>query len=109
PFAGVVVDVDKAEGEYVAKEDTKKVIARVDDLAKFFVMAKAAELDAARIKNGMAVEVRINAFKHGSLKGVVREIDLSAADVDGWRQQQVTFGVKVEIIDPPAEVRSGQS
>lgn len=109
PFAGTVVDVEKMEGEYVGKEDTKKTIVRIDDQDKFFVVAKAAELDAARVKIGMEVEIRLNAFKHDLMKGIVRDIDLAAQEADGWKEQQATFGVKVEVIDPPPELRSGQS
>jgi multidrug efflux pump subunit AcrA (membrane-fusion protein) len=109
PFGGTVVDIEKMEGEYVGKDEQKKTIVRIDDQSKFFVVAKAAELDASRIKIGMETEVRINAFKHGALKGIVRDIDLAAQEADGWKEQQATFGVKVEVIDPPKELRSGQS
>lgn len=109
PFAGVVVDLEKMEGEYVGKDDTKKTIARIDDQEKMFVVAKAAELDAARIRIGMEVEIRVNAFKHGQLKGIVRDIDLAAQEADGWKEQQATFGVRVEVLNPPPELRSGQS
>lgn len=110
PFAGTVVDIEKREGEYVGKDEQKnKTIVRVDDQEKFYVVAKAAELDASRVKIGMEVEIRINAFKHGLLKGVVREIDLAAQEADGWKEQQATFGIRVEIIDPPPDLRSGQS
>jgi multidrug efflux pump subunit AcrA (membrane-fusion protein) len=109
PFGGTVVDIEKMEGEYVGKDDQKKTIVRIDDQHKFFVIAKAAELDASRIKVGMEVEIRVNAFKHGSLKGVVRDIDLAAQEADGWKEQQATFGVKVEVSNPPPELRSGQS
>ncbi len=109
PFSGTVVDVEKMEGEYVGKEDTKKTIVRIDDQEKFFVVSKAAELDASKVKIGMEVEIRINAFKHGPMKGIVREIDLAAQEADGWKEQQATFAIKVEVIDPPKELRSGQS
>jgi len=109
PFSGVIVGIEKMEGEYVGKEDAKKTLVRMDDQEKFFVVAKAAELDASRIRLGMEVEIRINAFKHGLLKGIVRNIDLAAQEADGWREQQATFGVKVEVLDPPDELRSGQS
>lgn len=109
PFGGTVVDIEKMEGEYVGKDDPKKTIVRIDDQQKFYVIAKAAELDASRIKIGMEVEIRVNAFKHGPLKGVVRDIDLAAQEADGWKEQQATFGVKVEVTDPPPELRSGQS
>ena len=109
PFGGVVVDVEKMEGEYVPKEDQKKPIVRIDDQSKFFVVSKAAELDASRVKIGMEVEIRVNAFKHGELKGIVRDIDLAAQEADGWKERQATFGVKVEVLKPPPEMRSGQS
>jgi multidrug efflux pump subunit AcrA (membrane-fusion protein) len=43
------------------------------------------------------------------LKGIVREIELAAEDADGWKQQQSTFKVLVEILKPPNDLRSGQS
>lgn len=109
PFGGTVVDIERMEGEYVGKDEQKKTIVRIDDQSRFFVVAKAAELDASRIKIGMETEIRVNAFKHGTLKGIVRDIDLAAQEADGWKEQQATFGVKVEVIDPPKELRSGQS
>lgn len=109
PFAGTVVDVPKNEGEYVTEKDVKDVMVRVDDLSKFFVVSKAPELEAARIRKGMEVEVRVSAIKAGTLKGIVRTVDLAAKEGDGWKQQQATFDVRVEILNPPADIRPGQS
>ncbi|MGE4133975.1 MAG: efflux RND transporter periplasmic adaptor subunit [Bdellovibrionales bacterium] len=109
PFSGTVVSVNKYEGEYVTEKDTKDVIARVDDLDHYFVLAKAPETDAVRIRKEMPVEIRINALQTEVLKGVVKQIDLAAEEADGWRQQQSTFRVLVEILNPPPEIRSGQS
>lgn len=109
PFAGTVVDVAKMEGEYVNEKDAKDVIVRVDDLSKYFVIARAPELDATRIKKGMEVEVRVSAIDSGVMKGIVRDIDLSAQDADGWKSQQSTFNVRVEIVRPPEGLHSGQS
>ncbi|MGE0527907.1 MAG: efflux RND transporter periplasmic adaptor subunit [Bdellovibrionales bacterium] len=109
PFAGVIVDVQKTEGEYVTDKDAKDIIVRLDDQSKLFVICKAPELDAARIKTGMDVEIRVSALRAGTLKGKVRAIDLAAEQADGWRQQQSTFDVRVEVLEPPPELRSGQS
>ena len=109
PFAGTVVDVAKMEGEYVNEKDNKDVIVRVNDLSKYFVVARAPELDASRIKKGMEVEVRVSAIDSGVMKGIVRDIDLAAQDADGWKSQQSTFSVRVEIINPPEGLHSGQS
>lgn len=109
PFAGTVVDVAKMEGEYVNEKDAKDVIVRVNDLSKYFVVARAPELDASRIKKGMEVEVRVSAIDSGVLKGIVRDIDLAAQDADGWKSQQSTFSVRVEIVNPPEGLHSGQS
>lgn len=109
PFAGTVVGVGKMEGEYVTEKDTKDVIARIDDLEKYFVVAKAPETDAARIKRNMQVEIKVNAISKEVLKGVVRSIELAAEDADGWKAQSSTFKVMVEVQNPPADLRSGQS
>lgn len=109
PFAGTVVGVHKTEGEFVVEKQEKDSMVRIDNLDKFFVVAKAAELDAARIKNGMEVEIRVNAIGKSDLKGIVRNIDLAAQDADGWKQQQSTFDVRAEVVAPPEDLRSGQS
>lgn len=109
PFTGTVVGLSKSEGEYVSEKDSKEAIMRIDDLSKYFVVAKAPETDASRIKKNMKVEVKINALSKGALTGVVRDIELAAEEGDGWRSQSSTFKVTVEILDPPADIRSGQS
>ncbi|MBX3022210.1 MAG: efflux RND transporter periplasmic adaptor subunit [Bdellovibrionales bacterium] len=109
PFAGTVVDVPKSEGEYVTEKDPKDIMVRVDDLSKFFVIGKAPELEASRIRKNMEVEVRISAIGDEAIKGVVRTVDLAAAEADGWKQQQATFDVRVEILDPPVDIRPGQT
>lgn len=110
PFGGTVVDVPKSEGEYVSEKDVKDIMVRVDDLSKFFVVAKAPELEAARIRKGMQVDVRVSALRESStLQGLVRTVDLAAKEGDGWKQQQATFDVRVEVLNPPAEIRPGQS
>lgn len=109
PFSGTVVGLNKSEGEYVTEKDTKDVIARIDDLDKYYVVAKSPETDAARIKKNMQVEIKVNAIQKSILKGVVRTIELAAEDADGWKSQQSTFKVTVEVQNPPADLRPGQT
>lgn len=109
PFSGTVVSLSKMEGEYVTEKDTKDIIARIDDLDHYNVIAKAPETDAARIKKSMQVEVKVNAIQKSTLKGIVRTIELAAEDADGWKSQQSTFKVTVEIQNPPPDLRSGQT
>lgn len=109
PFTGTIVDVKKQEGEYVTDKDNKDIIIRMDDLSKYFVKANAPEVDASRVRKGMEVEVRVNALPGPSLKGIVRNIDLAAEEADGWKAQQSTFEVSVEILKPPPDIRSGQT
>lgn len=109
PFSGTVVSLSKMEGEYVTEKDTKDIIARIDDLDHYNVIAKAPETDAARIKKNMQVEIKVNAIQKSTLKGIVRTIELAAEDADGWKSQQSTFKVTVEIQNPPPDLRSGQT
>lgn len=109
PFSGTVVALSKMEGEYVTEKDTKDIIAKIDDLDHYNVVAKAPETDAARIKKNMQVEIKVNAIQKSTLKGIVRTIELAAEDADGWRSQQSTFKVTVEVQSPPSDLRSGQT
>jgi multidrug efflux pump subunit AcrA (membrane-fusion protein) len=109
PFDGIIVDIGKTEGEFVVEKKETDRMVRLDNNDKFFVIAKSAELDAARIRKGMEVEIRVNAIGKSILKGIVRNLDLAAEEADGWKAQQSTFDVRVEVLNPPDELRSGQS
>lgn len=110
PFPGRVVAVRKIEGEFVAERDVKDPIVRVDDESRYYVIAKAPELDASRIRRNMDVEIRINALNQlEPLAGRVIDLDLAAEEADGWRSQQSTFKVRAEIKSPPQDLRAGQS
>lgn len=109
PFSGIIVDIGKTEGEFVVEKKENDRMVRLDNNDKFFVVAKSAELDAARIRHGMEVEIRVNAIGNSALKGVVRNLDLAAEEADGWKAQQSTFDVRVEVMNPPQNLRSGQS
>jgi multidrug efflux pump subunit AcrA (membrane-fusion protein) len=74
PFAGVVVAVDKAEGEFVKESDPTDFIARIDDLSKFYIEAVAPEIERVKIKLGQEAIVRASAILDRTYKAVVREI-----------------------------------
>lgn len=111
PLDGVVVQVERTEGEFVRESTggSEGVIARIDDLSKLFVWASAPEVDTAKIQVGMETVVRVSAVGEAVYKGVVREIALAAKTMDGWRSRQSTFDIRVEILDPDEQLRPGQS
>lgn len=109
PFSGTVVQVNKAEGEYVKEGDTANFILRIDDLSTLYVDATAAEMDRTKIKNGQEAVIKASAILSKEYRGVIKELSLSAQDKDRWARSQVEFPLKLEILNPDSRLRPGMT
>jgi multidrug efflux pump subunit AcrA (membrane-fusion protein) len=110
PFAGTVVQIEKAAGEFVKENDSKEFILRIDDMSKLFVLANAPEIERTKIKVGQAVEIRAAAIVSKVYHGVIRELTLAAKGKEDWgRSQAIEFPAKIEILDKDEQIRPGMS
>lgn len=110
PFNGIVVQVDRSEGEFVRENDSKDFILRIDDTDKLFVIANTSEIDRVKIKEGQEAVIKISAVPEHTFKGVIRELSLAARDKDQWSRSQVSdFPVKIEITDKSESIKPGMS
>lgn len=109
PFAGTVVQTEKAEGEFVKDGDVKSFIVRIDDLSRLFVQASTAELDRTKVKIGQEAIVKASAILSRSYHGVVRELSLAAKDKDEYGRGQVEYPLRIEIMDADAQLKPGMS
>jgi multidrug efflux pump subunit AcrA (membrane-fusion protein) len=110
PFAGVVVAVEKSEGEFVKESDPTDFIARIDDLSKFYIEAVAPEIERVKMKVGQEAIVRASAILDRTYKAVVREISLASKEKERWeRGTGVDYTLRLEITDPDAQISSGMS
>jgi multidrug efflux pump subunit AcrA (membrane-fusion protein) len=110
PLSGVVVQIEKSEGEYVKEGDPKEFILRIDDSSKLYVVANAPEIDRVKVKAGQDAVIKASAIFSRKYKGVIRDLSLAAREKDQWsRSQVVEFPIRIEITDSDETIKSGMS
>jgi len=109
PFTGVITQVLKNEGEWVANT-RQDAVMRLDDLTETWVDANIPEIDIAKVTVGLEAIIRPNALVGRTYKGVVREISLSAKEAaDRWERGKVEFPILIQVTDADDELKPGMS
>ena len=110
PLQGVVVQVEKTEGEYLKEGDPKEFILRIDDLSRIFVLGQVPEMDLVKLALGQETEVRVTAILNKTYQGVLRELSLSSRQKDAYSgSQSVEFPVRIEILNPDEKIKTGMT
>ena len=97
PFDGTVTKVDVGAGDSVASGQVILVLATLDQLQARTV--DLTELDVARVTEGQAATVMLDALPGQEFAGVVREIALQPGDYRG----DVVYAVTVELTEPDVD------
>ena len=103
PFAGTVTQVNVEVGETAAAGDVVVVLAVLEGLQARTV--DLTELDVARVVEGQAVVVTVDALPEVELKGHVARIDLRSEDYRG----DVAYPVTIELEEAVPELRWGMT
>jgi len=104
PFSGTVAEVSTEVGEYVTPSPPGLPIPPVIDLldpASIYVSAPIDEVDAERLRVGLAVRVTVDSRPDQTFEGSVARVAPYVLDV---LEQNRTVEVEVELADPPAIV-----
>lgn len=110
PFAGKVVQLNKANGEYVKAADATDFIARIDDTSKLYIDSNVPELDRVRMKLGLEAVVKASAILNRTYKAEVKEISFAAREQDRWgKTTAVEFPMRLEILDFDEQLQPGMS
>lgn len=110
PFGGLVVQVQKMEGEFVKEGNPEDFILRIDDLDKLYVMAMAPEIDRVKIVPNQEAVIKASALPQQTYKGVIRELSLAAKQKEEWsRSQVVEFPIRIELLDKDDKIKPGMS
>lgn len=113
PFSGVVVQVLKAEGEFVDQAaqggNPTNVIARVDDLSRLLIEANIPEMEVGKLRIGQEAIVKASAVLDHPYHGKIKNISLAARDQKDWDRSRVEFPALIEITDPDAHLKPGMS
>lgn len=107
PFAGKVVQILRAENEFI--ESTKEIL-RIDDMTRMFVEADIPEIEIEKVKIGMKAEVKSSALGDKMIEGKVKQIFLAAKEAKDWSSRgTVQFPIRVELVGRDSGFRPGMS
>lgn len=110
PFAGKVVQLNKAEGEFVKAADATDFIARVDDMSKLYVDSNIPELDRAKMKSGLEATIKASAILDRTYMGIVRELTFAAREDSRYGMTSTAeFPMRLEVLDFDDQLRPGMS
>lgn len=109
PIGGTVVQVLKAEGEYV-ETGSSNAMVRIDDTKRLLVEANAPENEIDKLKLEQDVVIKAQALLDHPYKGRIRKISLAARDqANNWEKAKVEFPIGIEILDADASLKPGMS
>jgi multidrug efflux pump subunit AcrA (membrane-fusion protein) len=109
PIEGTVVQILKAEGEYVEMGATNAMV-RVDDLDHLLVEAKSPENEIEKLKTGQEAVIKTQAVLPRSYKGRITRVSLAALDQgNSWEKSRAEFPVQLDVLDADASLKPGMS
>lgn len=104
PIDGVVIDRQVEPGQTVASSfNTPVLFVIARDLKQMRVLAEIDEADVGKVKEGMKVDVTVDAFPGEKFKGDLTQIRLSPNNVEGV----VTYAAVILVKNPESKLRPG--
>ncbi len=109
PVAGTVTALNGTVGSSTngpgSDNEGGESFATISDLSSWIVECDFAEADIAKVDEGDKVEITFGAVPGETFTGRVRSIDLTATT----SENVTTYGVEVEVLNAPSELREGAS
>ncbi|PCI22612.1 MAG: efflux transporter periplasmic adaptor subunit [Piscirickettsiaceae bacterium] len=105
PFAGVIAEINGEVGEYITPSPSGVATPPAVDLIAdgcLYVSAPVDEVEAAKIQQGMAVNVTLDAFRGETMAGEVTRI---APYVKELEKQARTVDIDVKLLDKSQQQR----
>jgi multidrug efflux pump subunit AcrA (membrane-fusion protein) len=109
PIEGVVVQVLKAEGEYV-EMGAANAMVRIDDLGHLMIESNSPENEIEKLKVGQEVLIKAQAVLGRSYKGRITRVSLAARDNgNSWDRSRAEFPVVTDVLDADEQLKPGMS
>jgi RND family efflux transporter MFP subunit len=112
PMAGTVVHVVVDAGETVTGSayGPGTTVMHIADMTTMIVQASVDEIDIPDIRDGLPVEVRVDALPDTVLEGRVTRVARAAvANRQAGEQAPVAFPIEITLSRPPSAIRPGMS
>ena len=115
PMAGIVTALPVEEGEVAVigtMNNAGTVLMTIADMSVVEAVMEVDETDIPSVKVGQRATVTIDAYPNKTFPGLVTEVASSPIKVNGvapGTTQAVNFEVKIQVENPPPDVRPGFS
>jgi len=113
PLSGVVAQVWRREGEYVAASaggaQGDSGLVRIDDVTKFNVESNVPEVEIGKLRVGLPVLIRAVAVASRTYTGRISEIALAAREQAGYDRSRIEFPITITVNDQDEQIKSGMS
>ncbi|MEY4615485.1 MAG: hypothetical protein RJB66_445 [Pseudomonadota bacterium] len=109
PINGIIVQINKSEGEFVRDGDIKDFILRIDDPSQYIIKAQTPEIDRIKLRVGQNAIIKVNAINGKTYKGVIRSIAQAPSVKDSRNSSTVEYSTIVDILDADELIRTGMS
>jgi len=106
PIDGLIIDRQVDPGQTVAASFSAPILFVIaEDLSDMQVLADIDEADVGKIKEGMAAEVRVDAFPDQTFAGTMTQIRYSPTEVQGV----VTYAAVIDVRNDALALRPGMT
>lgn len=117
PAAGEVVYANETDRrgstEFIIEEGAllreRQVIVRLPDPKQMQVRAKINEARVDRVREGMPVQIKLDAFPKLDLQGVVKSVDEYPLPTSWYGANIKEYATYIEVFDPPEGIRPGMT
>jgi HlyD family secretion protein len=113
PMSGIVTALPVEEGEVAVigtMNNAGTVLMTISDMSVVEAVMQVDETDIPNVKIGQKAKVTVDAYPNRSFDGVVTEVGSSPIKVAGATgTEAINFEVKVQVENPPPEIRPGFS
>lgn len=112
PMDGIITRLPVEEGEVAVigtMNNPGTVLLTISDLSVVEAVMEVDETDIPAVKIGQTATVTIDAYPNKTYNGVVTEVGSSPMNVAAAGTEAINFEVKIQIQNPPADIRPGFS
>lgn len=114
PMAGLVTRLPVEEGEVAVigtMNNPGTVLMTISDMSVVEAVMEVDETDVPLVKAGQKASVTVDAYPNKTFDGIVREVGSSpiTRTGGGTGADAINFEVKIEITNPPEDIRPGFS
>jgi len=112
PMDGLITRLPVEEGEVAVigtMNNPGTVLLTISDMSVVEAVMEVDETDIPNVKIGQRATVTIDAYPNKTYSGIVTEVGSSPMNLQGAGTEAINFEVKIQIENPPPDVRPGFS